>query len=310
MARKLRIQYPGAVYHVINRGNYRRDVFETAGAARAFEATLAETCRRYGWRVHAYVIMRNHYHLALETPRANLVEGMHWLQSTFATRFNRYRSQNGHLFQGRYQALLVEDHRALARLVHYINLNPVRAGVVEAAEVASFRWGSLRHFAGGDNPSWLTGEVLLSVLNLGDTTSGWKTYAAFLTALAGERNAQEEMEFDSLCRGWAIGTAGWRKALAREHSKMALQSGFEHQELREIKETRWRDELQRMLGERGESTEAAHLHAKPAPWKIEMAAELRLRVDAPYRWIAEVLSIARPASLRMQIHRRALHVSA
>jgi REP element-mobilizing transposase RayT len=88
MARKLRIEYPGALYHVINRGNYRRDVFESAGAAEAFVAALREAVAQYGWRVHAYVVMRNHYHLAVETPQPNLVEGMHWLQSTLATRFN------------------------------------------------------------------------------------------------------------------------------------------------------------------------------------------------------------------------------
>ena len=75
MARKLRIQYEGALYHVINRGNYRRDVFESVGAAQAFEEALMETCEVNGWRLHGYVVMRNHSHLAVETPRANLVEG-------------------------------------------------------------------------------------------------------------------------------------------------------------------------------------------------------------------------------------------
>jgi putative transposase len=127
MARKLRIQYPGAMYHVINRGNYRRDVFESVGAARAFEAALLEACELFGWLLHAHAVMRNHFHLALETPEPNLVEGMHWLQSSFATRFNRFRGENGHLFQGRYKSLLVEDGAALGRVADYIHLNPVRA---------------------------------------------------------------------------------------------------------------------------------------------------------------------------------------
>ena len=97
------------MYHVINRGNYRRDVFETTGTAKAFEVTLDEACEQHGWKLHAYVILRNHFHLALTTPEPNLVEGMHWLQSTFASRFNRLRGERGHLFQGRYQALLIED---------------------------------------------------------------------------------------------------------------------------------------------------------------------------------------------------------
>jgi len=143
MARRVRIQYEGARYHVINHGNYRRDVFGTVGAAQAFLAAVGEACERHAWRVHAFVVMRNHYHLALETPSPNLVAGMHWLQGTFATRFNRFRTERGHLFQGRYQALLVEDAAAMARVVDYIHLNPVRAGLVPPTACVSFRWSSL-----------------------------------------------------------------------------------------------------------------------------------------------------------------------
>ena len=130
VARRLRIQYPGAIYHVINRGNYRRDVFETTGAASSFEATLGEASTRFGWEVHAFSILRNHFHLALTTPIPNLGDGMHWLQTTFAVRFNRFRAERGHLFQGRYQSPLVENVAALLRVVDYIHLNPVRAGIV------------------------------------------------------------------------------------------------------------------------------------------------------------------------------------
>ena len=84
MARKLRLEFPGAIYHVYSRGNYRGFVFESAGARRAFEMCLFQACLRYEWVLHAYVVMGNHFHLALATPRGNLAVGMHWLQSTFA----------------------------------------------------------------------------------------------------------------------------------------------------------------------------------------------------------------------------------
>ncbi len=105
MPRKLRLEYPGACYHVINRGNYRADIFRTEGTKAAFEACLFEACSKSDWVLHAYVLMSNHYHLAVETPAGNLVAGMHWLQATFANRFNRLRGERGHLFQGRYKAL-------------------------------------------------------------------------------------------------------------------------------------------------------------------------------------------------------------
>jgi len=109
MARKLRLEFPGAIYHVINRGNYRGFVFRTEGAKRAFVDCLFAACVRSEWRLHAFVVTGNHYHLALETPRGNLVAGMQWLQSTFANRFNKLRGEHGHLFQGRYKSLLVEE---------------------------------------------------------------------------------------------------------------------------------------------------------------------------------------------------------
>jgi putative transposase len=131
-ARKLRIEFAGACYHVINRGNYRKALFAGHGAAPSFQQCLGEAAVRFGWRVHAFVIMRNHYHLAVETLEPNLSEGMKWLQGTWVMRFNRFRGETGRPFQGRYKALHVEPGHALAQVAHYIHLNPVRAKVVTA----------------------------------------------------------------------------------------------------------------------------------------------------------------------------------
>ncbi len=184
MARRVRLQDAGNLYHVINRGNYRRDVFETEGAKGAFEATLAEVCLRYRWIVHAYVVMRNHFHLALETPEPNLSDGMHWLGSTFATRFNRYRKEQGHLFQGRYRSLLIEDASALARVGDYIHLNPVRAHIVGPPDIARYRWSSLSRFlSAAERPAWLRGRDLLKPLGCQDDQAGWGEYIRYLTEL-------------------------------------------------------------------------------------------------------------------------------
>jgi REP element-mobilizing transposase RayT len=100
MARKLRIQYAGARYHIINRGNYRKDLFESVGAAESFLKVLAEATGKFGWKLHAYVLMRNHYHLALETPSPTLVVGMHWMQTTVASRFNRFLGSRDRIARG------------------------------------------------------------------------------------------------------------------------------------------------------------------------------------------------------------------
>jgi REP element-mobilizing transposase RayT len=127
---------------VINRGNYRSWIFESEGARSAFEGCLFEACEKSNWILHAFVVMGNHYHLAIETPQANLVAGMTWFQGTFAARFNRLRGENGHLFQGRYKALIVQDGEWLGNLCHYIHLNPVRAGLVDVKGLRDYRFSS------------------------------------------------------------------------------------------------------------------------------------------------------------------------
>ena len=98
MPRAARVQYEDARYHILNRGNYRKDLFLTHRTDQAFTEVMFEACERYQWYLHAYVLMSNHYHLCLETPQANLSDGMHWLQSTFANRFNKFTGERGHVF--------------------------------------------------------------------------------------------------------------------------------------------------------------------------------------------------------------------
>lgn len=300
MARMPRIQYHGALYHVINRGNYRRDVFESSGAAQAFEAALAETCLRQGWRVHAYAVMRNHFHLALETPRPNLVEGMHWLQGTFASRFNRFRDEQGHLFQGRYKALLVEDSAALLRVIHYIHLNPVRAQFVPPGFCATFRWGSLSKLRLQPRPDWLVADVLLSRMGFRDSAAGWKHYAGFLADLAGNALEQEKMEFGGLSSGWAIGTRAWRSALAKEYRHLALNPGLESRELQFLREDYWREAFDGVMAALGKSPENAASEPAGAKWKIDAASRLR-GLGVPYPWIMRELSMGAENKIRAQV---------
>ncbi len=304
MARRIRVEYEGALYHVINRGNYRRDVFATAGAAMAFETTLEEGCARHGWRVHAYVVMGNHYHVGLETPRANLVDGMHWLQSTFATRFNRYRAEHGHLFQGRYQALLVEDAASLVRVINYIHLNPVRAQIVPAGQAAVFSRGSLRRLIKAPRPAWLAVNALLSQLGLEDNAQGWARYLTYLSELASDPAEQERQGFAELSKGWAIGTLGWKRAVARENSHLRLEAGLMlRDERRELQEMGWRTALQEALHAAGRTESDLVEAPKMAPWKVALAAQLREQVAAPYSWLVHALSLGHPTTLRSSVWR-------
>ena len=302
MARRLRIQFPGARYHVINRGNYRRDLFETAGAAQAFLAVLDEATGRYGWGLHAYVLMRNHFHVAIETPKPNLVEGMHWLQSTIATRFNRFRREHGHLFQGRYKSILVEDDAALARVIDYIHLNPARAKLVTSERVGAYRWSSL-HRAVRNLANNLVTNLWRPGNSCGSTEAQpWQAYERRLINLAADERAQELQGLTGLSSSWAIGTSGWRRAIAKEYHQLSLSPGLPREELRELKEAAWAAALDQCLKQAGRNRHEMQTRPRAAPWKLEIARQLRL-VGVPVTWIANMLMLGRPASLRSYLSR-------
>ena len=130
LARPLRIQYPGAFYHVTSRGNERKAIFKNKRDREKFLSYLESASERYDAVIHTYCLMDNHYHLILETPRSNLSQILHHINGAYTTYFNVKRGRSGHLFQGRYKAILVEKDAYCQELSRYIHLNPVRACVV------------------------------------------------------------------------------------------------------------------------------------------------------------------------------------
>jgi len=132
MPRHMRIEYPGAIYHLMSRGDQREPIFLDEGDYHDFLKTLGEACGKTGFVVHAYCLMKNHFHLVLETPEGNLVAGMGWLLSTYSNRFNHRHQRCGHLFSGRYKALVVDGsgNGYLRTVCDYTHLNPVRAKVL------------------------------------------------------------------------------------------------------------------------------------------------------------------------------------
>lgn len=150
MTRPLRIQYEGAVYHVTARGNDRRSIFRDAGDRRLFLHVLAEVNGKFHWFCHAYCLMGNHYHLVIETPDGNLSQGMRQLNGVYTQSYNRRHGRTGHLFQGRYQGILVEKETHLLEVCRYVVLNPVRAKLVRHPE--EWEWSSYLATAGKEKP--------------------------------------------------------------------------------------------------------------------------------------------------------------
>jgi putative transposase len=295
MARKPRIQFAGAIYHLIGRGNYRKALFDQDGAGFAFKIALGECSTRCGWKVHAYVLIKNHYHLVVETPDGNLVEGMRWLLGVFGTRFNRFRKEAGHVFQGRYNALLVEPGSSLVRVVDYVYLNLVRAKLVEVSELPCYSRSSLPKYFEGKRPVWLRRDHFLEELGLPNNARGMRSYLERFKALEEADPKNSESLSKESCLGWAIGTLGYRKALAEEFSKMTLARDWGGPELRELNEERW-DQMGVYELKRWKKTEADIMRSrKGAVWKREVAVKLRRETSASNPLITERLNTGHPS---------------
>jgi len=161
MARPLRIEFPGAVYHVTSRGNAKQTIFIDDEDRSRFFYVLSIVVERFNWLCHAYCLMKNHYHLLIETPKGNLSKGMRELNGVYTQGFNQRYRRVGHLFQGRYKAIIVEKDNHLLSLCRYVVLNPVRVGLIKKPE--QWRWSSYRATIGlMKRPSFLTVDWILS----------------------------------------------------------------------------------------------------------------------------------------------------
>ena len=192
MARPVRVEFPGAVYHLTSRGNAKADIFLDDADRRIFLQFLGKTVRRFGWQLYAYCLMGNHYHLLAETPQPNLSRGMHQLNGLYTQSFNRRHGRVGHVLQGRFDSRLVERDSYLLELGRYIALNPVRAGFVAGA--ADWPWSSFRSSAGVEpQPPWLQLSPLLSMLHH-DRAMAMQRYVEFVALGIGAPSPWEALK--------------------------------------------------------------------------------------------------------------------
>lgn len=161
MGRPLRIEYPGALYHITSRGNEKKEIFLDSHDREKFLEILEDYHERHGILIHSYVLMHNHYHLILETPKGNLLKVMHGINGGYTGYFNRRHGRVGHLFQGRYKGILVDKDTYLLELSRYVHLNPMRAKIVERPEL--YEWSSYRGYIGKDKEKrWMEYSWVLS----------------------------------------------------------------------------------------------------------------------------------------------------
>jgi REP element-mobilizing transposase RayT len=194
MSRAWRIEYEGALYHLLSRGNDGSTIFVDDKDRGRFLDAVGEMSERFNIDIFAYVLMDNHYHLLVRTRRANLKKAMHWFGTTYTQRFNRRHFRSGHLFQGRYKSIIIENDAYLLQLSYYIHRNPLRAGIVK--RLAGYRWSSYKVYAYGRKaPKWLSTDLILS--QFGDDQDCHRGYRKKVQKYASE----EKSLFEDLRHG-------------------------------------------------------------------------------------------------------------
>jgi REP element-mobilizing transposase RayT len=306
MARKLRVEYAGAIYHVMNRGDRRELIFMDDADRQRFVDTLGEACAKTGWQVHAYVLMPNHFHVVVETPQPNLVAGMKWLLGTYTSRFNRRHKLFGHLLSGRYKSLIVDGSGSgyLKSVGDYVHLNPARAKLVAAdVPLKSFAWSSWPAYllARSKRPAWLRVDRLLGEWGISEDSPAGRQRLE--QALEERRGTEEGEEFKPIRRGWCLGEEKFREELLTQMSERmgAEHYGEERAETAEaLAELIIAEELKR-----GRWQEA-DLKTRPKgdSVKVALAARLRAETTMTVGWIAERLAMGTRGYLNHLLYRR------
>ena len=305
MPRKVRIQYAGAVYHVMCRGDRREAIFSDDGDREIFLATLAQMCGRTGMQVHSYVLMGNHYHLLLETPEPNLVAGMKWFQGTYTQRFNARHRLSGHLFQGRYKAIPVqaEAEGYFGAASEYIHLNPVRTRLLDAQrpDLREYRWSSYSLFVEKARlPEWLRRDRVFAALDLPDEGAGSRRrYHSWLAArthdvLEREPTEGEARTWRDLRRGWYLGSESFADRLmdwAAGAVRNRKRSSYSGEGLRGHDETEAANLLQRGLTKLGLTPAQAMALRKADARKQALAWLVKSRTVVGDEWIVAQLAM-------------------
>jgi len=304
MARQLRVEYEGAIYHVMSRGDRREAIFLDDEDRLRFLRTLGDTCERADWQVHAYCLMGNHFHLVLETAKPTLVNGMKWFLGTYTQRFNARHRMRGHVFAGRYKSLLVDgsDDFYLRVVCDYVHLNPLRAGMLgEGKPLEEYAWSSFPEYLkpARKRTGWLRVDRLLGEHGIPeDNSRGRREFREMMAARCGQEGHEEEALWADIRRGWRFGAEDFVERLAGiSQSRGGNPASHLSDALEETMEEKARGLIRAFLEKRGIGLEAFLELKKGDPAKICLAAELRRETTMTMAWIARELKAGVPQTL-------------
>lgn len=314
MARQPRVEFPGAFYHVMCRGDRCEPIFEDDVDRQIFLRTLAECCEKCAWRIYAWVLMSNHYHWVLQTPEANLVAGMKWFQNTYTRRLNTRHGIWGHVFGGRYKAVLVDDSGGgyLETLMDYVHLNPVRAGLVDIESglgVLDFQWSSLAQGYGIPAPRrahWLAVAEGLEVFGFKDEARERRLFISRLEKRAREEKGRVDVPYEglqsTLRRGWYWGSQDFREKMLQMVKNTASNRNYRTSALGRQKD-RWNAEFWLHKAREHFAFSGKSLAKAPRPVRLAAAWALHHRTNQPQSWIAGQLGLHSAANVSQQVRR-------
>jgi len=293
MPRKLRIEYGGAVYHVMNRGDRREAIFRDDRDREQFLETLGQACAKTDWQIHAWCLMNNHFHLVVETPKANLVAGMKWFLGTYTGRFNRRHKLVGHLFSGRYKSLLVDGSGTgyLRTVCEYVHLNPVRAKLLhQEHKLSAYRWSSYPAYLKKPRrrPAWLRVDRVFGEAGIPkESAAGRKEFEQRMEI---RRWEDQPPDWKQVRRGWCLGNDAFRKELLAQMSEKAGASHY-GEELRESAKEKAQRIVSEELKRLGWSDADLVQHRKGDARKVKIARRLRKETTMTLQWIADRLKM-------------------
>jgi REP element-mobilizing transposase RayT len=281
MARRRRLISNQGVYHVYNRAELGQPIFETDAAKQVMMEVVLAVAHRFAWQLHAYAIMTNHFHLVVTTPRGNLSEGMHALQSAFANKHKTFRGSVGHVFQSRFGCAHYPAGALTAGKIDYVHLNPVRAGIVSLEELGDYRWTSYRLIRRPHQRGIVTvGQALPAFYGLRDDSAGWDAYEERLRfVLATEERAATDEELFGLVRKEKAGRR-------TDCTGIPQVAGKSRELLRQEEFLRWEDAFRAELTALGHTEAELDIRPYGQPWKISLARKLRDEHGASSAWLA------------------------
>lgn len=293
VARQLRIQYAGAIYHLMSRGDRREEIFRDDLDRKSLLQALGAVCEKTGWHVHAYCLMSNHLHLVVETPRPNLIEGMKWLLGTYTMRFNRRHKLSGHLFAGRYKSLLIDGTSPgyLRAACDYVHLNPVRAHLLGRRErLQKYRWSSYPSYLRSrqKREPWLRCDRLFGEHGL--MKESRRSRLEFARRMEQRRIEPNDPSAERIRRGWSFGAQDF---IARLLDRMPGSVSEHHhpRERNEADEQKAEAIISARLKKLGWQNRELGIRRKSDPQKVTLARELRSQTTMSLKWIARRLQM-------------------